>query len=87
LTGTKCNRDAIGARVRVSAGGITQTDEVRSGDSYFSTNDMRLHFGVGEATTIDRVEIRWPDRQEEKYERLAANREYVIRQGDGNAKA
>jgi hypothetical protein len=87
LTGTKCNRDAIGARVRVTAGGITQTDEVRSGDSYFSTNDLRLHFGVGGAATIDRVEIRWPDRQVEKYERLAVNREHAFRQGDQNAKA
>ena len=87
LTGTKCNRDAIGARVRVTAGGITQTDEVRSGDSYFSTNDRRLHFGLGEATSIDRVEIRWPDRQIEKYERLAVNREYAFRQGDGGEKA
>jgi hypothetical protein len=42
---------------------------------------------VGEAKSIDRVEIRWPDRQEEKYERLAVNREYVLRQGDKNAKA
>jgi len=87
LTGTKCNRDAIGARVRVTAGGVTQTDQVRSGDSYFSTNDLRLHFGLGEATSIDRVEIRWPDRQEEKYERLAVNREYALRQGGKNDKA
>jgi hypothetical protein len=87
LTGTKCNRDAIGARLRVTAGGITQTDDVRSGDSYFSTNDRRLHFGLGEATSVDQVEIRWPDRQIEKYERLAVNREYAFRQGDKGEKA
>ncbi|MGD0124391.1 MAG: CRTAC1 family protein [Terriglobia bacterium] len=86
LTGTRCNRDAIGARVRVTADGLTLTDQVRSGDSYFSTNDLRLHFGLGQAATIDRVEIRWPDRQEEKHERLAVNREYAFRQGDTGEK-
>jgi enediyne biosynthesis protein E4 len=87
LTGTTSNRDAIGARIRVTAGGITQTDEVRSGQSYLSSCDPRLHFGLGTATSIERVEIRWPDRQEEKHENLAANREYAFRQGDRSSKA
>ncbi|MGO8787201.1 MAG: CRTAC1 family protein [Terriglobia bacterium] len=87
LTGTHSNRSAIGARVRVTTGELTQTNEVRSGDSYLCTSDIRLHFGLGQAKSIDRVEIRWPDRQVEKYERLAVNREYAFREGDENAKA
>jgi enediyne biosynthesis protein E4 len=85
-TGTKSNRDAIGARVRVTAGGITQTDEVRAGESYLSSCDPRLHFGLGQAGTIDRVEIRWPDGQQEKHESLAVNREYAFRQAEKSAK-
>ena len=87
LTGTHSNRSAIGARVRVTTGELTQTNEVRSGDSYLCTSDIRLHFGLGEAKSIDQLEIRWPDRQVEKYERLAVNREYAFREGDKNAKA
>ena len=81
LTGTKCNRDAIGARVEVVANGITQTDLVRAGDSYLSTSDLRLHFGLGSATRIDSVKIRWPDGSSENHEGLATNREYMFRQG------
>jgi thiol-disulfide isomerase/thioredoxin len=60
LTGTRSNRSAIGAKVRLAAGGRTQLDEVRSGGSYLSQNDLRLHFGLGSATKIDRIEIAWP---------------------------
>ena len=60
LTGTKANRSAIGARVTLTAGGRTQMDEVRSGGSYLSQNDLRLHFGLGTATRVDTVEIEWP---------------------------
>ncbi len=60
LTGTRSNRDAIGARVKVTAGGKTQVDEVRSGSSYCSQSEMVLHFGLGGATKADKVEIRWP---------------------------
>jgi hypothetical protein len=87
LTGTRSNRSAIGARVRVTTGKLTQTNEVRSGDSYLCSSDIRLHFGLGQAKSIDQLEIRWPNRQVEKYERLAVNREYAFRQGDKNEKA
>ena len=50
---------SLGAKVRLLAGGITQYDEVRSGGSYLSQNDLRLHFGLGSATTVDRIEITW----------------------------
>jgi hypothetical protein len=60
LTGTRSNRSALGAKVRVTAGGRTQLDEVRSGGSYLSQNDLRLHFGLGAARRLDRIEIQWP---------------------------
>jgi enediyne biosynthesis protein E4 len=60
LQGTKSNRDAIGARVIVRAGKHQQSDEVRSGGGYDSQSDLRLHFGLGTATKVDDIEIRWP---------------------------
>jgi hypothetical protein len=82
LVGVKCNRDAIGARVSVTTGGLTQIDEVRSSDSYVSSSDVRLHFGVADAQVIEKMQIRWPDGTVEEHAGLASNREYVIRQGE-----
>ena len=58
--GTASNRDGIGARVIISAGGQSQHAEVQSGGSYLSHNDLRLHFGLGQAEHVDRLEVRWP---------------------------
>ena len=58
--GTKSNRDGIGARVIISADGQSQHAEVQSGGSYLSHNDLRLHFGLGKAERVDRLEVRWP---------------------------
>jgi hypothetical protein len=60
LVGTRSNRDAVGARVRVTAGGATQVREVKAGSSYLGQHDMRVHIGLGEATRIERLEVRWP---------------------------
>lgn len=60
LEGVKANRSAVGAKVKLVAGSLTQMDEVRSGGSYLSQNDLRLHFGLGTATKVDRIEINWP---------------------------
>ncbi len=60
LSGTKSNRDAIGTRVRVEAGGITQIREVDGGNGYAGQSTRRLHFGLGSATRIERLQIRWP---------------------------
>ena len=73
LIGTSSNRSAIGARVRVTAGGMTQTDEVRSGGGYNSQNDLRLHFGLGEAKRVEKIEIRWPGGRQEEKSDLAVN--------------
>jgi hypothetical protein len=83
LAGTKSNRMAIGARVKLVAGGVTQTDEVHSGGSYLSQNDTRLHFGLGSAQKIDRVEIRWPSGAVETLTALAANQFYSVLEGSG----
>ena len=61
LRGKDGNRDAIGARVRVTVGGRTLVEEARAGNSYGSRNDLALHFGTGGATTVDAIEVRWPD--------------------------
>ena len=63
LIGTKCNRTAIGARVRVVTGKHSQMDEVHSGTSVMSQSDLRLHFGVGQAKRIDSLEVKWPTTQ------------------------
>jgi enediyne biosynthesis protein E4 len=66
LQGTKSNRNAVGARVELKAGGLTQIDEVHAGDSYISHSDWRLHFGLGAATTVDEITVRWPGGAVEK---------------------
>jgi hypothetical protein len=82
LVGTRSNRNAIGARVRVTAGGLTQCDEVRSAYSYASANDLRLHFGLGAATRADRIEIRWPSGRQEVRTDVPADQIVTIREGD-----
>jgi hypothetical protein len=77
------NRDAIGARVRLTAGGRTQIGEVRSGGSYLSSNDARVHFGLGSADRATRVEIRWPSGRVETFSDVAADRFYLAREGKG----
>jgi enediyne biosynthesis protein E4 len=79
----KSNRLAIGARVKLVAAGITQTDEVRSGSSYLSQNDMRLHFGLGKAAKVDELEIRWPSGKTETIKGLAADKFYALLEGEG----
>ncbi len=83
LAGTKSNRLALNARVKVVAGGMTQTDEVHSGGSYLSQNDLRLHFGLGSATKIDSVEIRWPSGKTDTLHDLAADAFYSVLEGQG----
>ncbi len=84
LIGTKCNRTAIGARVRVVTGKHSQMDEVHSGTSVMSQSDLRLHFGVGQAKKIDRLEVTWPTTQKiETFTDLDPNQILVIKEGSG----
>ena len=73
LTGTKSNRSAIGARVIVQAQGRKMIDEVMSGGSYYSQNSFTLHFGLGECTQVDGVEIHWPSGNIQKMGKIAAD--------------
>jgi hypothetical protein len=81
LEGTKSNRSAIGARVRVEAGGASQWQEVRGGGSYISQNDLRAHFGLGAATRVDRLEVRWPNGLVEEWRDLPADRVHRLVEG------
>jgi enediyne biosynthesis protein E4 len=84
LVGTVCNRTAIGARVRVTTGKHVQMDEVHSGTSVMSQSDLRLHFGVGAATVIDTIEVKWPTTQKvEKFTRVEPNQIVTIKEGAG----
>ncbi len=83
LVGTKSNRDAIGARVRVRVGSRVQAQEVASQSSYYSSNDPRLHFGLGTSMKADVIEIRWPNGQTETLKDVPANRFVTIREGVG----
>jgi hypothetical protein len=83
LVGTSSNRSAIGARVRLKAGGHLQAQEVTSQSSYYSHNDMRLHFGLGANKQADIVEIRWPNGQTESVKDVPGNRIATIKEGSG----
>jgi enediyne biosynthesis protein E4 len=83
LAGTKSNRLALNARIKIVADGVTQTDEIHSGGSYLSQNDLRVHFGLGSATKIDSVEIRWPSGKTDSLHDLAGDKFYAVLEGRG----
>jgi len=83
--GTKSNRDGIGARISLQAGGRVREDEVRSGSSYSSNSDMRVHFGLGAADKIDFVQVRWPTGLVERFEKLLVNAIHDLKEGTGIA--
>ena len=82
LEGVKSNRSAIGARVLVRYGGEAQAQAVLSQSSFYSCNDPRLHFGLGNAAVAD-VEIYWPNGLRETLKRVAANQLITVREGAG----
>ena len=91
-TGTKSNRSAIGTRLRCVARGADgnphqQVDEVRSGGSYYSQNDLRIHFGLEKAARVELLEIRWPSGLVETFKDLPVNRLFLIEEGKGAVKA
>jgi hypothetical protein len=83
--GSKSNRDGIGARVTVKIGKRTLVDEVRSGSSYDSNSDMRVHFGLGAATKIDELKIRWPSGLTERFDNLRVDTIHTLKEGTGTA--
>jgi hypothetical protein len=85
--GTKSSRDGIGARIRMKAGSKIFVDEVRSGSSFISNNDMRVHFGLGVAAKIDWVEVRWLSGRTERFEGLAIDSIHTLKEGSGTSVA
>ncbi len=81
LIGTKSNRDAYGARVKVTSGALVQIDECRSGGSYISQNDKRLHFGLGKRTKVDSIEVRWPRGGRQTFLGIPANTIVTLTEG------
>ena len=81
--GTKSNRDGIGARLTVVVGGRRQIQEVTSGGSYLSQNDLRVHFGLGSATKIELIEVRWPSGAVDKINNCTANLFLTVEEGVG----
>ena len=80
--GTKSNRDGIGARVKVVSGDLTQVDEVRSGGSYISQNDLKLHFGLEKHTSVN-LQVRWPSGAVDTLTNVAVNKILTIKEGKG----
>jgi hypothetical protein len=83
LEGTRSNRDAIGARIEIESGGRRQVQEVYSGASYLSHNDMRVHFGLGKERRVEKVRIRWPNGDTEELGGVSAGRMISVREGEG----
>ncbi|HKU77828.1 MAG TPA: CRTAC1 family protein [Pyrinomonadaceae bacterium] len=83
LVGVKSNRTGIGARVTVVSGDLSQVDEVRSGDSYISQSDLRLHFGLEKRTKVDSIQVRWPSGVVDKISGVGVNRILTIKEGQG----
>ncbi len=83
--GTRSNRDGIGARLRVKTSGRTLVDEVRSGSSFDSSSNMRVHFGLGSAAKIEWVEIRWPSGLTERFANLPVDQIHTLKEGTGTS--
>jgi enediyne biosynthesis protein E4 len=83
LTGTKSNRDAIGAVARIFSGGQTQSQMVKGGSSYLSQSELPLTFGLGKRDKVERVQIEWPSGAKEEFKNLATGRCYQVTEGKG----
>jgi enediyne biosynthesis protein E4 len=84
LEGTASNRDGVGTRIAISAGGRKQVGQRTGGGSYQSANDPRIHFGTGASTRVDTVEVRWPSGRVDLFSDLQADIGYLIREGSGH---
>jgi hypothetical protein len=81
--GTTSNRDGIGARIKIHVGGTAQMREIRAGSSYLSQHDMRAHFGLGSASQVDRLEVRWPSGNIDVLRNVRANQIITVKEGQG----
>lgn len=87
LDGTRSNRAAIGAQVTIHAGDVRQTRAVMSQSSYVSHNDLRVHFGLGDARGVDRITVRWPSGEEEDFPAAGGGATWLLREGSGEVTA
>ena len=83
--GTRSNRDGIGVRITVNAGGRKRTDEVRSGSSDISQSDLRVHFGLRSVNKIDSVEVRWPSGTVERFNDVSVDAIHTLKEGSGTS--
>jgi hypothetical protein len=83
LVGTKSNRDGIGAVVKATSGGETQTLMMRSGSSYLSASELVLTFGLGQRSAVDRLEIKWPSGQIDQLTNVAAGQTLTVKEAGG----
>jgi len=83
--GNRSNRDGLGAKITVNAGKRILVDEVRSGSSYISQNDLRVHFGLGSVAKIEAVQVRWPSGLVEDFNNLAVDAIDTLTEGSGTA--
>src|SRR5207245_1980028 len=81
LVGTKSNRDAMGARIRIVTGGLSQIREIAGGGSYLSQSDLRANFGLGKATRVESVEVTWPSGQRQMFRNIEADKFYLVEEG------
>jgi hypothetical protein len=81
LVGTRSNRDAMGARIKLISGGVSQIREVAGGGSYLSQSDLRAHFGLGRQTRIESIEILWPKGLRQSFKGIDADRFYIVEEG------
>ncbi len=81
LVGTKSNRDSMGARIKLRAGGMSQISEVAGGGSYLSQGDLRAHFGLGQSTRAESVEVWWPSGLHQVFRNVVADKFYIIEEG------
>jgi hypothetical protein len=82
LVGVKSNRNGLGAKVKVTTGSVTQTDTARSGSSYCSASDLRLHFGLGTAAQADKIEITWPSGTADTLTNVQGDRMITVKEGE-----
>jgi hypothetical protein len=85
MLGTRSNRDGVGARITIKIGKRVMVDEVRSGGSYISQSDIRVHFGLGSAETIDSVQVRWPSGLKEQFQNVRVDAINTLKEGSGVA--
>jgi len=80
LTGSKSNRDAVGAKIKMVAGNLVRTEEVKGGSSFLSAHDLRVNFGLGPRTQVDAIEIQWPSGTVQKLKGIKANQIVSVRE-------